>query len=85
MATREEEIVLVFFTFMVVFLTFPLCKARIKPTLALLDCSVFFSYHCIFLDAAFSTIVVVDQAETKRALRCRRGRCMTYHSRHVRP
>lgn len=36
----EEEIVLVFFAFMVVFLTFPICKACTRPTTDLLDCNV---------------------------------------------
>ena len=40
MATREEELILVFFAFMVIFLTFPLRRARPRPTLDLLDCSV---------------------------------------------
>jgi hypothetical protein len=40
MATREKEIILVLFTFMVVLLTFPLCRARTGPTLDLLDPSV---------------------------------------------
>jgi hypothetical protein len=40
MAMREEELILVFFAFMVVFLTFPLRRARPRPTLDLLDCSV---------------------------------------------
>ena len=40
MATREEEIILVFFAFMVVFLTFPLRKARTRLTFDLLECSI---------------------------------------------
>ena len=40
MATREEEIILVFFAFMVVFLTFPIRRARTRPTMDLLECSV---------------------------------------------
>ena len=40
MATREKIIVLMFFAFMVMFLTFLLRRARIRPTLDLLECSV---------------------------------------------
>jgi hypothetical protein len=40
MATSEEELILVFFAFMVVFLTFPLRRARPRPALDLLDYSV---------------------------------------------
>ena len=39
MTTMEEEIVLVFFAFMVVFWTFPLRRARTRPTLDLLEYS----------------------------------------------
>jgi hypothetical protein len=40
MAIVEEEIILIFFAFMVVFLTFPIRRARVRPTLDLLDGSV---------------------------------------------
>ena len=40
MATAEEELILVFFAFMVVFLTNPIRRARLRPTFDLLDYSV---------------------------------------------
>ena len=40
MAMTEEEILLVFFAFMVVLLTFPVRRARTRPTLDLLESSV---------------------------------------------
>jgi hypothetical protein len=40
MAIVEEKIILVFFAFMVVFLTFPIRRTRMRPTLDLLDGSV---------------------------------------------
>ena len=40
MALVEEELVLVLFAFMVVFLTFPIHRARVRPTLDLLNGSV---------------------------------------------
>lgn len=40
MAMKEEDIVLVFFAFMVVFLTFQLRRAGISLTLDLLKCNV---------------------------------------------
>ena len=49
MATRKEEIILVFFAFMVVFLTFPLRRARTRPTLDLLECSVRARYFPIVI------------------------------------
>ena len=40
MAMTEEELVLVFFAFMVVLLTFPICRACTRPTLDFLESSV---------------------------------------------
>jgi hypothetical protein len=40
MALVNEELILVFLGFMVVFLTLPIRKARVRPTLDLLDESV---------------------------------------------
>ena len=40
MAMMKEEILLVFFVFMVVLLTFPIRRARTRPTLDLLESSV---------------------------------------------
>ena len=40
MAMTEEEILLVFFAFMVVVLTFPVRRARSRPTLDLLESSI---------------------------------------------
>ena len=40
MAMTEEEILLVFFAFMVVLLTFPVRRARTRPTLDLLESSI---------------------------------------------
>ena len=47
MALVEEELILVFFAFMVVFLTFPIRRARVRPTLDLLDRSVGARYFLI--------------------------------------
>ena len=40
MAMTEEEVLLVFFAFMVMLLTFPICRARTRPTLNLLKFSI---------------------------------------------
>jgi hypothetical protein len=37
MALVYEELILVIFSFMVVILTFPICRARVRPTLYLMD------------------------------------------------
>ena len=47
MTTREEEIILVFFAFMVVFLTFPLRRACTRPTFDLLECSIGARYFSV--------------------------------------
>ena len=40
MTTMEEKIVLVSFAFMMIYLTFPICKARIRSTLNLLKYNI---------------------------------------------
>ena len=47
MAMTEEELLLVFFAFMVVLLTFPICRACTRPTLDLLESSVGARYFSI--------------------------------------
>ena len=49
MVTREEEIILVIFAFMVVFWTFPLCRLRTRPTLVLMEYSVGAQYFPVVI------------------------------------
>ena len=49
MATREEVIILVFFAFMVIFLMFLLRRARTRPILDLLECSVGAQYFLVII------------------------------------